>query len=557
MKKLLPFILLSAFILSSCSADKGMVFSEFLKNETEKTDNSFYITITNEETGEEFFELRKQEIPIKSIVEKEYSDKLSSLSEFDYNSLTEDEKLSYDILKREYTLKKSGAEYLLYNDILDTENGVHLSLVSSFCNFEIKDINDIEKYLSLYKDVKNYTDSVIAYEKRRSEAGILRHENDAELIVSDCLSIAENPERIMSAFDKKLKTAGITEDERKAFVSEHNKITKEVFVPAYKKLAREIKKLPTRSNGGLSSLPNGKEYYSHKLSSFYGKEISTDEIIKQLDNDLYYYEGIFLSTASSFPEVFYEDNFGIKIPYNSVEEILPEYTKKAEKKFPDLDKFVPEAEYTSILKLPVMTDEKNPMKVKISTVYPINETMDYLSQDFLPGGAYRDFIYESYVSDDIRKSFRNESFADGWGMYAKYEMNKLIFGNNPSQTLMNSNSVFWVMIIARVDIGVNYEGWGETEVDNFFKEHNLSVSLAEYYYYLAVQKPFYCMKEYLAFSEIISVKEELKSEYGRNFDEKLFNKTVLTNGYLPLDIMNKRIKSEYKNSLSENVAEEE
>ena len=34
MKKLLPFILLSAFILSSCSVDKGPDFSEFIKNET-------------------------------------------------------------------------------------------------------------------------------------------------------------------------------------------------------------------------------------------------------------------------------------------------------------------------------------------------------------------------------------------------------------------------------------------------------------------------------------------------------------------------------------------
>ena len=496
MKKIVLFILLSAFILSSCSADKGPDFSEFVKSETENQESSFYTVITNEETGEEFFELKKQEIPVQSIIQKEYSDKLSSLSEFDYESLNEDEKLLYDILKRDYEIKKSGAKYTLYDDILSSETGVHISLVNSLCDFEIKDKSDAEKYLSLYEDVKDFIDSVIAYEKNRSDAGITRHKNDAEMIVSDCLSIAENPERIMSAFEKKLKNIGITDAERKELISEHNRLTKEIFVPSFKKLARETEKLPTRTTGGLSTLPEGKEYYAQKISSFYGKEINTDEIIKNLDNDLYYYEGIFLSTASSFPETFYEDNFGIKIPYSSVEEILPDYLKKAENNFPYSEKFVPETEYTSILKFPVMVDEKKLTKVKISTVYPINETMDYISSDFFPGGAYRDFIYENYVSDDRRKSFKNESFSDGWDMYAKYEMNKLIYGNTPSQTLMNSNSVFWVMIIARVDMGVNYEGWGETEVDNFFKEHNLSVPLAEYYYNLAVQKPFYCIKDY-------------------------------------------------------------
>ena len=555
MKKIVLFILLSAFILSSCSADKGPDFSEFVKSETENQDSSFYTVIANEETGEEFFELKKQEIPIQSVIQKEYSDKLSSLSEFDYDSLTEDEKLLYDILKRDYETKKSGAKYTLYNDILSSETGVHISLVNSLCDFEIKDKSDAEKYLSLYEDVKGFIDSVIAYEKKRSDAGITRHKNDAEMIVSDCLSIAENPERIMSAFEKKLKNINITDAERKELISEHNRITKEIFVPSFKKLARETEKLPTRTSGGLCSLPEGKEYYAQKISSFYGKEINTDEIIKNLDNDLYYYEGIFLSTASSFPETFYEDNFGIEIPYSSVEEILPDYLEKTEKNFPYSEKFVPEAEYTSISKLPVMVDEKNLTKVKISTVYPINETMDYISSDFFPGGAYRDFIYERYVSDDRRKALKNESFSDGWDMYAEYEMNKLIYGNTPSQTLMNSNSVFWVMIIARVDMGVNYEGWGETEVDNFFKEHNLSVPLAEYYYNLAVQKPFYCIKDYLCFHEITSAKENLKSAYGRGFDEKLFNETVLKNGYLPLDIMNERIISDYKKSVSETEEE--
>ena len=78
MKKIVLFILLSAFILSSCFADKGPDFSEFVKSETENHESSFYTVITNEETGEEFFELKKQEIPIQSVIQKEYSDKLST-----------------------------------------------------------------------------------------------------------------------------------------------------------------------------------------------------------------------------------------------------------------------------------------------------------------------------------------------------------------------------------------------------------------------------------------------------------------------------------------------
>lgn len=545
MKRLLPFIIISSLVLSSCAKakDEEKDFSEFLKSETE---NSFYMVHTTEETNEETYSLVKIEIPNESLLQKEYSDKLSELSGMDYETLSEDEKLSYTLIERELNLKKSGVKYSLFEDILSVDDGVHLSFVSSLCDFEINNVSDIEKYLSLYSDTENYIKSVIDYEKKRSEAGISRHKNDAEIIVSDCISIAENPERIMAAFEKKIKNLGLSETQRKEFIKRHNDITKNVFVPSYKKLAREIEKLPTRDNGGICSLALGKEYYSHRISSLYGKEISPDEIIKNLDSDINYYEGIFLSTAADYPEIFYEDNFGIKEPYSQTEEILPDYLDKAGKNFPDAEKFVPQTEYTSILKYPVVYDKKNPLKVKISTVYTTNETMDYISADYFPGGAYREWYYNNNVSDEVRKSYKNESFDDGWDMYASYEMNRLVYGDTPSQLLMNSNSVFWVTVICRVDMGVNYEGWSDIDVDNFFREHNLSVPLAEYYYNLAIQKPFYYMSDYISFHEIIVLKEKIKSENGRSFDEKAFNEAVLKNAYLPLDIMGERVINDYE-----------
>ena len=190
MKKILPFILLSAILLSSCTKAEEVDFGKFL---TENDKNDFYTVITNNETGEEFYELSKVEIPVVSLEEKEYSDKLAMLSEFDYETLSSEEKFSYNLIERNLVLEKSGVKYTLFEDILSVDNGVHITLVSSLCDFEIKSIEDAEKYLTLYSDAGNYIESVITYEKKRSEAGITRHINDAEIIISDCLTTAEIP----------------------------------------------------------------------------------------------------------------------------------------------------------------------------------------------------------------------------------------------------------------------------------------------------------------------------------------------------------------------------
>ncbi|MGN0689110.1 MAG: DUF885 family protein [Oscillospiraceae bacterium] len=551
MKRFLPVLIALSMLLCSCAKSESARFSDLINAEYKEKilDDAFFfnseISQKDKFSDEEIsMELKKISVLSKEEAQQLYTEKLSALEQFNFDELSDDEKITYLILKREYEMKISGAEYALYDEILDENSGAHIALFNSLCDYKIEKESDAKAYLSLYADVGNYIDSIIEFEKNRAESGLFMTREDCETVIDDCIKISENPERMLIAFEKKVNALDIDESQKTALKEENKRLTKEVFSPSYKKLADNLSKLKSkcRANDYISSMPDGKGYYEHRLSKIYGKDISAKEVISMLDGDIERYESLFLSTAASFPEIFYEDNFGIEYGYASAEEIMPDFIKKGSEHFPLLDEFCPEISYTSILKAPVVTedsgiDSTTPVKAKVSTVYPVPELFGCISSEIFPGKAYREWYFKKNAPDNMRIIFKNEAYEKGWEMYSQYEMNRIILGNKPSTTLLNSNSAFWTAVICRVDIGVNYEGWGEKEVDAFFEEHNISLTLSEYYYNLALQKPFLYMADFIGFHEIMSVKEEIKAIQGREFDEKAFNEMIMKSGSVPFDIL--------------------
>ncbi|MGN0654280.1 MAG: DUF885 family protein [Oscillospiraceae bacterium] len=551
MKRFFPVLIALSLLLCSCSKSENAKFSDLINAEYKEKvlyDAFYFNSQIYDKSGfpdEEIpLELKKISVLSKEEAEQIYTEKLSALEQFNFDELSDDEKITYLALKREYEMKISGAEYTLYNEILDVNSGAHIALANSFCNYKIEKKSDADAYLSLYADVENYIDSITEFEKARAKNGLFMTRKDCETVIDDCIKISENPERLLLSFEKKVNALDIDEAEKTALKDENKRLTKEIFSPSYKKLADNLSKLKTkcRANDYISEMPDGKGYYEHRLSEIYGKEISAEEVISMLDGDIERYESLFLSTAASFPEIFYEDNFGVDYRYSSAEEIMSDFIEKGSEHFPSLDEFSPDITYTSILNAPVVVENNgidNPtvQKVKISTVYPVTDLFECISSDFFPGVAYREWYLKNNAPDKLRLIFKNEAYEKGWEMYSQYEMNRIILGNKPSTTLLNSNTAFWTAVICRVDIGVNYEGWGEKEVDLFFEEHNISLTLSEYYYNLALQKPFLCMADFIGFHEIMSLKEEIKAKQGREFDEKAFNEMIMKSGSVPFDIL--------------------
>lgn len=98
------------------------------------------------------------------------SDKLES---FETSTLTEDEKLAYTLLKREFTLNKALSEYAYYDNLLGSTSGVQANLPVTLGEYPIRTEEDIKTYLTLLTQIPDYFENVISYEEHRKSLGFI------------------------------------------------------------------------------------------------------------------------------------------------------------------------------------------------------------------------------------------------------------------------------------------------------------------------------------------------------------------------------------------------
>ena len=95
-----------------------------------------------------------------------------TLLSFDYETLSEEEQLTYDVLNDyfERELKMEGME--LYEEVLGKYSGITSQIPVLLSEYAFYTEEDVEDYLELCRQIPDYFDEIIQYEKERAEACI-------------------------------------------------------------------------------------------------------------------------------------------------------------------------------------------------------------------------------------------------------------------------------------------------------------------------------------------------------------------------------------------------
>ena len=172
-------------------------------------------------------------------IKDEYKDlekSLKSLKSFEYNSLTEEQQTTYDILKSYLETEIKGKDFAYYHTIFSPTTGLQANLPITLAEYKFYDKDDVKDYLGLCKDIDRYFKDIMEYEGEKSKKGLFMADFAVDDIIAQCEAFISDPENsyLITTFNNKIDAlTDLTDEEKNNLKNENKKTILESVIPAY------------------------------------------------------------------------------------------------------------------------------------------------------------------------------------------------------------------------------------------------------------------------------------------------------------------------------------
>lgn len=493
---------------------------------------------------------------------------LSALSHYHYEDLTDENKLTYDILESYLQTAQKGAPYLLYEEPLGEITGIQAQLPVLLAEYPFHDIKDVDTYLSLLSCTPDYFNSLISFEKEKADSGLFIPDSTVDAVVDQCSSFVDMKDSnyLLTTFDERLsKIPGLSSTVKRNYQKKNQEMIANAVVPAYESLIDAL--LELRGSGknkkGVCYFPNGKEYYSYVVERDTGSPRSVSEIKKlihdQISSDLLSIQTLLSKdpelasrpvSAEAPPDksdIFLQN----QIERNQPEQILTLLEQKSSAAFPappDVTaqvKYVPNAmePYLSpaFYMIPAIDDQsENVIYINQSRNVDTLKLFTTLAHEGYPGHLYQTTYFAEKNTEPLRSIFNFSGYVEGWATYA--EMCSYYLSPLPKDqaALFQKNGSLTLGLYAAADIGIHYDGWSVPDTVRFFSDYGIKDTDAiQEIYNLILSDPGNYLKYYVGYLEFMELKKKAMKIDGDEFSQKNFHRAVLDVGPAPFDIVSK------------------
>ncbi|MFQ7310030.1 MAG: DUF885 domain-containing protein [Mediterraneibacter sp.] len=476
----------------------------------------------------------------------------TALTAFSYDDLNIQNRITYDILEYYLEAAEESADYLLYDEPLGLVSGVQTQLPVILSEYQFYDRGDVEDYLKLMQSTPDYIDSLIQFERQKSEAGLFMADYAADTVIEQCSAFLEmgDGNYLYSTFSDRI--AGLdelTEEEKSDYIEDNALMMEDYVYPAYQTLLAAVEELKGtgQNEKGLCYLPEGKAYYEMVVRQSTGTEQTVRELEdlarRQIVEDLEAMESIVGITRGEAQET------AASMGKSDAELILSELREGISAAFPEYPdtalevKYVPEA----------MEEHLSPAFYMIPAIDNTQENVIYINQaqmgddltlfttlahEGFPGHLYQTVFYEGTDPDPVRNLFSFGGYVEGWATYAEMCSYYLTPLSKEQATLLQKNASIILALYALADMGIHYEGWSRMDAVAFFSNYGITdAGTVERIYELIIGSPGNYLKYYIGYVQFLELKKEWVREKKEEFSQKKFHEAVLTVGPAPFDIV--------------------
>ena len=476
---------------------------------------------------------------------------LSSLQEFDPDTLSSENALTFKILDTYLKNASTGTDYLLYQEPLGPVSGIHTQLPVLLSEYSFYDTQDVETYLALLQETPSYFDSVIRFEQKKAASGLFMPDYQADSVLDTCQSFIDMGKEnyLVSTFNERIASLDLLPENKKdSFQKENMKLVIEEIYPAYQNLITAIKSLKGKgmNEQGLSHFPYGKKYYEYLVRQTTGCNESISRLRLMTRAQI-------LEDLSAMQKVLFPADAALTqasvLEQTSPDSMLDDLRSKITDTFPEIPdvdfqvKYVPES----------MQDYLSPAFYMIPAIDNLTENVIYinngqtasglnlyttLAHEGYPGHLYQTVYFSASEPDPIRSILDFGGYVEGWATYAEMMSYYLAPLPKTEASLLQKNSSVILGLYALADMGIHYDGWSVTDTVRFFSDYGINdPNAVQSVYKLIIGSPANYLKYYIGYLKFYELKKEMADAMGNQFSQKEFHRAVLDVGPAPFEIV--------------------
>lgn len=488
--------------------------------------------------------------------QKKVQDRYDRLMTFENAELTEEEYFTFLTEKADLELALKSYEYPEFLEMFSTGRGIQSQVGSFFAEYKLNDKQDVEDYLTLMEKFPEYVDYCVTIENWNADRGYAMQDITADAVIDQCKLFLEDKENhyLLQEFDNKMAEADFLSDDEKAEYKDRAKEAIQYVFEGIETIQKTVEgnKGKASVQGGLAKYERGKDYYNDYIIPYYASCHRTgDEIIVDFETRMDQIMSEMGMIAQSNPEAaqYFQENAATafsEFDANEVPDAIEALKKETMADYPELPDIKYKASYLSQVLSDVMSsymayyshpayDDLDNNIIRVSLNHPENKWLS-LSHEGCPGHMYQFNYLMSTDPNPLRKKAYNLGYLEGWAVYASYNTyDEFDFPNTDEDDavarLFYLNTELGYLAQARMDLGINYEGWDVQGIADYMTARGWDATMAEQNYntfsvntvglYLSYTEGYY---------QMLGMREYAEKELGSKFDVVEYHKVILSAG---------------------------
>ncbi|PYV46207.1 MAG: DUF885 domain-containing protein [Acidobacteria bacterium] len=474
---------------------------------------------------------------------------LARFEAIDPSSLSQQDKLSRELMIRELRLDLEGARFKHWEMPVNQRDGPHLDFPDLITITPFNTTHDYDNYLSRLRQMPNVFDQVMANMRLGMRDGLMPPRYLLEKVAPEAEDVASKTGED-SPFYKPLKEfpSSVADADQKRLREAVLKVIAHQIIPAYQRFVTFMRNEYAphgRTEPGVWALPDGDARYRYAIRRMTTTDLSPDQIYEIGMKQLKETEAEMLAVAkqfgfddlASFNQHIKDDR---KLYATSGQQVLDLYAKYVHDMEPELPKLFGRLPKAKLVAIPMETARaKNGVPADYTTGTP----------DGSRPGHIRHHLQVSLAQElpdlpNFRKHGGYTAFVEGWALYSERLGKEVGRYQDPYSEYGRLENEMWRDIRLVIDTGVHSKHWSRDQMVEYFHKYtamdepNIQTEVDRY-----ISWPGQALAYKLGQLEILKLREEARQKLGNKFDLRAFHDEVLDSGALPLDVLHSQLEA--------------